>query len=154
MLKTDNFKERDQKMDYFSRLRDMKTLLVDDDSLIRSSLNLIFMSKGCFLLAAETAEQGLEAAKKDRFDIIISDFKLPGMDGLEFFMRVAKFQPNTVNILISGYGGNGLASKAAEAGIHHFIKKPFSFETFTNTLLPLVENYGKKTCIEKSDSIK
>lgn len=131
-------------MDSFYRLKDMKTLLVDDDSLIRSSLSLIFMSKGCFLLAKETAEQGLEAAKKDRFDIIISDFKLPGMNGLEFFTKVAKIQPNTVNILISGQGGNGMASKAAEAGIHHFIKKPFSLETLTNTLAPLIENQGKK----------
>jgi len=131
-------------MDCFCRIKDMKTLLVDDDSLIRSSLSLIFMSKDCFLLAAETAEKGLEAVKKDRFDIIISDFKLPGMDGLEFFVKAAKIQPNTLNILISGHGGNGMASKAAESGIHHFIKKPFSLETLTDTLGPLIENHGRK----------
>jgi len=59
-------------------------------------------------------------------------------------MKAAKIQPNTLNILISGHGGNGMASKAAEAGIHHFIKKPFSLETLTNTLGPLIENHRRK----------
>jgi len=54
-------------------------LLVDDDELIRDSLTMAFKTKGCFLRAAENAEEGLTALQEERFDIIISDFGLPGI---------------------------------------------------------------------------
>ena len=62
-------------MNPFENLKNKKTLLVDDDELIRDSLSIAFKNKGRLLQTAETAEEGLQALKEDSFDIIISDFK-------------------------------------------------------------------------------
>ncbi len=80
-------------MDPFRKLAKMKTLLVDDNELIRDALSLVFMNKGCFLQATETAEEGLRTLEKESFNIIISDLKLPGIDGLEFFRQANVYQP-------------------------------------------------------------
>ncbi len=82
-------------MDPFRKLAKMKTLLVDDNELIRDALSLAFMNKGCFLQATETAEEGLRTLEKESFNIIISDLKLPGIDGLEFFRQANVYQPRT-----------------------------------------------------------
>ena len=90
-------------MNPFNELKDFKTLLVDDDEFIRDSLKMAFSSKGCSMRAAESAEEGLEAIKKEQFDIIISDFRLPGMNGLDFLRLATVTQPGAVNILITAY---------------------------------------------------
>jgi len=126
-------------MDPFHKLTKMKTLLVDDDLLVRDALRLAFMNKGCYLQATETAEEGLRALEEESFDIIISDFKLPGIDGLEFFKQVAVSQPKAVNILISAHGDEEVASRASGIGVHDFIEKPFSVKTLAASLTLLIE---------------
>ena len=87
-------------MDIFSRIKNMKVLLDDDDVWIRDSLSLFFEAEGCNLLTFKTAEEGMEAVKQQAYDIVISDYKLPGMDGLEFLRRIKEKQPNALKIII------------------------------------------------------
>jgi len=129
-------------MDPFHKLIKMKTLLVDDDDLIRDALSLAFMNKGCFLLTTETAEEGLRALEKESFDIIISDLKLPGIDGLEFFRHATVSQSNTVKVLITAYGDEDVVSQAFEIGVHDFIEKPFSIKKLITSLAMLVEKHN------------
>ena len=117
----------------------MKILLIDDDEWIRDSLTLFFEGEGCRLVAFETAEEGMDALKKKSYDIIIADYKLPGMDGLEFFRHLQKSHPNALKILITAYGSNGIVSKAFELGIHDFIDKPFTSATIESSLSRLIE---------------
>jgi DNA-binding NtrC family response regulator len=130
-------------MDPFRKLIKLKTLLVDDDELIRDAFSLVFMNKGCFLKAAETAEEGLKALEEESFDIIISDLKLPGIDGLEFFRHATVSQPDTVKVLISAYGDEKVISKAFKIGVHEFIEKPFSFNELISSLSILVEIHNE-----------
>ena len=85
-------------MSSFKQLKKMKTLLVDDDELIRDALVMAFKIKGCLMRAVETAEEGLGAIKKERFDIIICDRSLPGINGLEFLKSAKVFQPDAVRL--------------------------------------------------------
>jgi len=133
-------------VDPFRKLAKMKTLLVDDDELIRDALSLAFMNKGCFLQATETAEEGLRTLEKESFDIIISDLKLPGIDGLEFFRQATVFQPNTVKVLITAYGGDDIASRAFGIGVNGFIEKPFSIKKLITSLALLVEKHNAMSC--------
>jgi len=132
-------------MKTFSKLRNLKTLLVDDDEMIRDALAMAFESNGCCLKVYEVAEKGLQALEEERFDIIICDFRLPGMDGLEFFKLVGNYQSHILKILISGYGDKELNSKSSRIGVHAFIQKPFSVKQLIDSLVRLVGNHQKKS---------
>jgi len=127
-------------MDPFSKIKKMKTLLIDDDELIRDSFRLAFSQKGCFLMAVETAEEGLCVLQNNKFDIIISDFILPGMNGIDFFKQAAINQTDTANVLISGNISPEKLSERNEAKVHDFVKKPFSVTALAHTLAALTEN--------------
>ena len=124
-------------MDIFNRIKNMKILLVDDDEWIRDSLSLFFEAEGCNLLTFETAEEGMEAVKKQAYDIVISDYKLPGMDGLEFLRSVKKKQPQTFEILITAYANCEIAK---EIGVKDIIPKPFTSEDVETSLSRIIEN--------------
>jgi len=126
-------------MDLFSKLKEMKILLIDDDEWIRDSLTLFFEGEGCRLVAFETAEEGLDAIKKKSYDIVIADYKLPGMDGLEFFSLLQKSHPNVIKILITAYGSKEVVSEAFKVGIHDFIDKPFTSESIETSLSRLIQ---------------
>jgi DNA-binding NtrC family response regulator len=131
-------------MGLFNKLTDMKILLVDDDEWIRDSLILFFECEGCHLVALETAEEGVEALKSQSYDIIISDYKLPGMDGLEFFKLIGESHPDAMMILVTAYGNIDVASEAIRIGIHDFIHKPFTTEDIERSLGRLIEKREKK----------
>lgn len=124
----------------FNELKEVRILLVDDDEFIRDSLSIAFRNKGCCMQAAETAEEGLEALKTERYDLIISDLRLPGQGGLEFFKAVRTAQPETLCVLITAYRDINVASQASAIGIHDFIEKPFSVGVLVQSLSRLVKS--------------
>jgi len=128
-------------MDAFQKLAGLKTLLIDDNEIIRDTLAMVFAYKKCFIKAVATAEEGLRSLEGERFDIIICDFSLPGINGAEFFSRVMASYPNTVKVLISGYAGENTITQALEMGVDAFIRKPFSLLALLEQLIPLVEKY-------------
>ena len=131
-------------MNLFGKLREMRILLVDDDEWIRDSLRLLFESEGCHLIALETAEEGLEEINRQAYDIIISDYKLPGMDGLEFLERVNCSYPDALTMMITAYGSRDVFLKARETRIQEFIDKPFTIQSFEDSLSRLIRNHEKK----------
>ena len=124
-------------MNIFSTLQNMKILLVDDDEWIRDSLCMLFEAEGCNLLALETAEEGLKVLENQSYDIIISDYKLPGMDGLEFLRQIQGSHPSAVKIMITAYMNESLVSEGRKIGVQDFIAKPFSSETLEASLARL-----------------
>jgi len=118
----------------------MKILLIDDDEWIRDSLSLFFEAEGCNLRAFETAEEGMEAIKQQAYDIVISDYKLPGMDGLEFLKRVKEKQPNALEVLITAYPNREILKEAKLIGVKQFIPKPFTSEDVEMSLVRIFEN--------------
>ena len=134
-------------MNPFNELKQVKTLLVDDDEFIRDSLKIAFATKGCSMRVAETAEEGLQAIKEERFDIIISDFRLPGMNGLEFLKLANITHPDSVNILITAYRDEYLFSEAVRMGITEFIDKPFSVKNLAELLAVSLKRQTKKRAI-------
>ena len=134
-------------MDLFDSLREKRLLLIDDDPWIRHSLSLLFESEGCRLLALETAEKGIEALREDDYHIIIVDYRLPGMDGLDFLRRIQMSHPQAIKVLITAYGSEDVVSEAASLGIHDFIEKPFTSKTIEKALSRLVQDTEHKGLI-------
>lgn len=139
-----NTAKKGAKMDLFQKLRNMKILLIDDDEWIRDSLELFFVAESCNLLALASAEEGMEALARQRYDIIICDYKLPGMDGLGFFKGIQKSHPDALKVLITAYGNEDIANEATRMGIHDFIQKPLTTNAIERSLTSLIEEYENK----------
>jgi DNA-binding NtrC family response regulator len=129
-------------MDLFSKLKAKKILLVDDDEWIRDSLTMYFGAEGCHILAVETAEEGLELLKQEDWDIILTDYKLPGIDGLTFSKKIQEIRPDAIKILITAYKSKELVSEAVSTGIQDLIDKPFTVKTIEDSLSRLL--HGKE----------
>ena len=122
----------------------MRILLVDDDEWIRDSLSLFFEAEGCHVLALETAEEAMQVLNSQSYDIIISDYRLPGMDGLELLSVVRKFHPHAMKILFTAHGNMDLVSEAIRIGIDDLIEKPFTTEMIKESLNLLIEKHENK----------
>ena len=126
-------------MDFYSKLKEMRILLIEDDQWIRNSMRLFFEAEGCLLVALETAEEGLEAVKRQGYDIIIVDYMLPGMDGLEFFRQIQRCQSRAIKIFITAYGSEYIVAEAIKLGVHDFIEKPFTTKAIEKSLSRLIK---------------
>ena len=127
-------------MELFKILKRMKILLIDDDEWVRDSMVLFFAGEGCSLEALETAEEGLIATRKEIYDIIIADQRLPGMDGLDFLNTVQNKDGHPIKILISAYIEEKIESEAKQIGVHAVISKPFTTEAIEAALSRIIDN--------------
>jgi len=108
----------------FNTPKKKKILLIDNEGCIRWSFQFFAKAEGCDLVILETAEQGLELIKDQDFDIIIADNELPGISGLEFFIRIQESHPYPAKVLITEPGDYELVSKARKFGVQNFIELP------------------------------
>jgi DNA-binding NtrC family response regulator len=131
-------------MDLYQKLRGLRLLLIDDDEYVRDSLCLFFESEGCQVLTLKTAEEGLNVLNKQDFDIIIIDYRLPGLDGLEFLRQVQKRNLVAMKILITAYGSEKLFAEARKLGVHEYISKPFTSEEIEASLNHLIKKRNEE----------
>jgi len=103
-------------------------LIVDDESGVRSSLGGILRDEGYQVQAEGTGEAGLAALEARRFDLVLLDVWLPGIDGLETLSRIRTLDPDVPVVVISGHGNIETAVKAVRSGAQDFVEKPLSLE--------------------------
>jgi DNA-binding NtrC family response regulator len=107
-------------------------LLVDDDPATLLALTGVLETR-FHTLAVDTCESGVVALDKVAtcdYDAIVSDIKMPGMDGLELMHQVLKIRPTTPTLLVTGHGDDGLGVKALDGGAYTFIQKPIDRDYF------------------------
>src|SRR3990172_196865 len=101
-------------------------LFVDDEANILSSLQRLFRPLGYRILTAGGGAQGLEIMEHEEVDLIISDMRMPNMDGATFLEQVQKKWPNTLRILLTGYADVTSTINAINKGkIYRYISKPW-----------------------------
>ena len=140
-------------MSIFDKLRKLSLLLIEDDEWIRDSLRLFFESEGCNITTLETAEEGLNLIKNKHFDVIITDFRLPDIDGIEFVKRLSPKQTDSIKILITAYGDKGVRSRASNAGIFEVIAKPFNSDAIEKSLRRLINKIEKALFYQRTRSL-
>jgi len=103
-----------------------KILLVDDEEDIREVLNLSLSDLGCDVLEAENGEDALRIFKAERPPIVLTDIKMPGMDGIDLLQKIKHENPDTEVIMITGHGDMDLAIESLKHEATDFITKPIN----------------------------
>ena len=113
-----------------------KILIIEDEAAIRRVLTKILSEESPTYLvdSAEDGLQGLEKIKNQDYDLILSDIKMPKMDGIELLEAVKKMKPEIPMVMISGHGDMELAIHSMKLGAFDFISKPPDLNRLLNTV--------------------
>ena len=105
---------------------DVRVLVVDDETVIREGLRRVLEGEGFAVVACSGGHAALENIQQGEFDLIITDLKMPGMNGLELLRNVQILQPGIPVILITGYASVDTAVEAMKLGASDYLSKPFT----------------------------
>ena len=101
-----------------------KILLIDDEEDILRVLSISLRADGYDVMTAGSGEEGLDIYEKEVPDIVLTDIKMPGMDGIEVLSRIKEQERDSEVIIITGHGDIDNAIEALKYGASDFINKP------------------------------
>lgn len=111
-----------------------KILVIDDEEANVRVLSISLRSDGYDVATAYSGEEGLEVFKKEPADIVLTDIKMPGMDGIEVLGKIKALEPDAEVIIITGHGDVDTAIEALKYGASDFINKPIRDEALSIAL--------------------
>jgi len=130
-------------------------LVVDDEELMRDLISASLTRIGHRVRVKRNGQEALEAFEPGRYDLIISDFKMPGMTGLELAEKLIQAEPQLSMVLMTAFGTIENAVKAMKLGVKDFIEKPFQIEILEHTVAQVLrlrslegENRRLRTTLE------
>lgn len=119
-----------------------RLLLVDDEPNVLKALQRVFRQENYFVATAANASEALEMMQREPFQIVISDYQMPGMDGAEFLKKVKALYPDTLRIMLTGHADTGAVMGAINAGaVYKFILKPWDDDDLRVTVALALEQY-------------
>ena len=123
----------------------ISVLVVDDDRIIRELLQSILSKKGYKTYMAEDGPSGLRTAREGDIDLILLDWMMPGMNGLEVLKRLKKgyTTKNIPVIMLTGKDSRCDVDQAASLGVVDYIVKPFNLSTIAQTIEEKLEKTTK-----------
>ncbi len=128
-----------------------KILVIDDEKAIRRSLRDILEFEKHTVEEAEDGEAGFKLASSKEFDLIISDIKMPKLDGIEFLSKITEHGTSAALVMMSGHGTIETAVEAVKKGAYDFMPKPIDL----NRLLVTVRNaLDKTTLVAETKALK
>ncbi|MFH1625456.1 MAG: response regulator [Pseudomonadota bacterium] len=117
-------------------------LLVDDEENIIRSLSRLLRREGYRILTARNALEGLGRLRNDKVDLVIADYKMPGMDGVEFLKAVKTKYPEIARIILTGYEDSRIAISAINEGeVYRFVTKPWNGDELKITIKQALEHH-------------
>jgi DNA-binding NtrC family response regulator len=108
--------------------RGKRVLIVDDEAMIRDVLSFAFEENGLIVAETEDGEGALKWIKKEKFDLLVVDKNLPGINGLEVIQQAKKLNPKVGTLLMTGYASRQSAEKAMTLGVDDYLIKPFDMD--------------------------
>jgi len=105
-----------------------KVLVVDDDPVVGKSFDRVLSGKGYAVITARNGEEALSKLRNETYDVVFTDIKMPGMNGLEVAERLRETQPWLPVVIVTGYGTDAYEARAKAAGVSGFLRKPLSPE--------------------------
>jgi len=119
-----------------------KILVVDDNNDLRIVVSTMLSRLGYEVSSADSGENGLGIFLRNKFDIVLSDYEMPGMDGVAFACSIKKSSPRTRVVIMTGAGKETVFSRKSTA-VDEVISKPFTLAEIDET----IQNFpGKALC--------
>lgn len=115
-------------------------LLVEDDTNIATGLQKVMRASGYDVTALSRGDAGLEEAIAKPFDVVITDLKLPGLDGLELVRQLHRVKPKLPIILITAHGTTDIAIEATKWGAFDYVPKPFEVDELLDLTAKALES--------------
>ncbi len=129
----------------------VKILIIDDEKAIRRSIKDILEFEKYAVEEAEDGQQGLDMALKNRYDVILSDIKMPKLDGIELLTRLRQSDAESPLIMMSGHGNIETAVEAVKKGAYDYLAKPIDL----NRLLVTIRNaMDRSTLVAETKVLK
>jgi DNA-binding NtrC family response regulator len=111
-----------------------KILVIDDEDIVRLSCSRTLVPEGYELKMAKNGLEGLKLLEEESFDLVLTDLKMPNMDGIEVLANIKEKWPATDVVIVTGYQTVETAVKAIKLGAFDYIEKPFTPDTLIATV--------------------
>jgi len=122
-----------------------RILVVDDDLGMRDLLEIMLTQEGYEVACGGDPDKALQRVRKEQFDLVITDLKMPKMDGIEFLKQVKELKPETQVILITAFASGNTALSAMKEGAYDYIEKNFDIDELKRIVHEAMEQKGIKT---------
>jgi len=103
-----------------------RILVIDDEAIVRVSCQRALAPESYDVEATSRGDEALKRLAEENFDIVLTDLKMPDMDGIEVLKKIKESWPQLVVIIITGYGTVSTAVQAIKLGAFDYIEKPFT----------------------------
>ena len=117
-----------------------QVLVIDDDAVVGRSFDRVLSEKGYEVSTALSGEEALDTIENTEFDVVFTDIKMPGMDGLEVAERIKARCPWTPVVVITGYGTEENEARASVLGVSGFVHKPLTPEIIESVTLKALDD--------------
>ncbi|MCW5551066.1 MAG: sigma-54-dependent Fis family transcriptional regulator [Verrucomicrobiae bacterium] len=116
-----------------------RILLIEDDVSAGAAFEKVLRKAGYEVLSVSRGEEGLAAAVRQQFDLVLTDFKLPGVSGLELISKLRASQPRLPIIMMTAHGTTETAIQATKLGAYEYLVKPFEVDELLDLVASVVE---------------
>jgi len=111
-----------------------RILVIDDEAIVRVSCERVLRPEGYDVVVTPKGTDAIELLEREKFDLVLTDLKMPDMDGLEVLKHIKEKWPEIIVIIITGYGTISTAVQAIKMGAYEYIEKPFTPEDILNAV--------------------
>ena len=124
-----------------------KILIIDDDKIIRKIYRATLTKEGYDVIEAEDGNIGIQYIKSENPDLILTDYQMPGISGLEVISEIAKMKITTPVIMLTGYGDVALTIKSIQKGAFEFLEKPTPPDVLRETVRRALDSVKISQCL-------
>ncbi len=120
-----------------------KILIIDDEDIVRLSCSRTLVPEGYELKMAKNGAEGMKLLEEESFDLVLTDLKMPNMDGIEVLANIKGKWPTTDVVIVTGYQTVETAVKAIKLGAFDYIEKPFTPDMLIATVSNVFKTRNK-----------
>ncbi len=122
-----------------------RILIVEDDEILLGVYSTYLEQEGMEVVTALDAEKAIEYLKTQKFDLLLTDVKLPGLSGIQLIKKCKEIQPDIPSVIVSGHATVDEAAEAVNLKVFHYLKKPIKdLSLLKNTALEAIEFFNRK----------